>query len=464
MDSSIALFVFVIGIIALFFLDRDNSVRPSKALWLPVIFMWINGSRPISVWLGLSPLTESPTGPAAGNLLDQLVALILMVFAIIVLGHRARDVIFLLRRSWPIVLYFSFCLVSVLWSDFPGHGLMRWIKALGELVMAMILATEAQPDAALGRFFSRVGFVLLPTSVLLITYYPSLGRSYEPGLQMNTGVTTNKNGLGVLTFVLALGALWQVLRILRDRRPNRARHLLAQGGLLSVCIALLFMAHSATSGACFALGAGLMLVIALPLIRRSPVAVHVLVLTLVLCGCLTVLLGGHGEAVKAMGRHSDLTGRTEIWEVLIPMGPNPIVGAGFETFWYGPRIQIVDLQFPNINEAHNGYLEVYLNLGLFGVGLIVLILAHGYRSAVAAFRRDSVFGSLLTAYILTAAIYSITEAGFRMLNPIWFFLLLSVVTASRVIGSDKRSAAPEVAYHEEPRYQDSQRNYARGAI
>jgi exopolysaccharide production protein ExoQ len=454
MGSSIALFVFIVGIVGLFFLDRDNSVRPSKALWLPVIWMWIYGSRPISVWLGLSPLTESTTSPAASSLLDQLVAVILMVFGIFVIGHRRRDVIFLLRRSWPIALYFSYCLVSALWSDFPGQSLQRWIKALGELEMVMILATDAQPTAALGRFFSRVGFVLLPTSVLLINYYPSLGRSYQSGFQLNIGVTTNKNMLGLLAFVLALGALWQVLRLLRDRKqPNRTRHLLAQSSLLSFGVALLFMAHSATAGASFALGAAFMLVTTSPLIRRRPAAVHVLVFALVLCGGLTVLLGGQGEATKAMGRQSDLTGRTGIWEFLIPMAPNPIMGAGFEAFWYGPRIQIVALQYPDMNEAHNGYIEVYLNLGLFGVGLIALILAQGYRSAVAAFRRDPVYGSLLTAYILTAATYNITEAGFRVLDDMWFFLLLSVVTASRVIGSDKRSAAPEVVY-QQPRYEE----------
>ena len=342
----------------------------------------------------------------------------------------------------------------MLWSDFPGQSLQRWIKALGELVMVMILATDTQPTAALGRFLSRVGFVLLPTSMLLLTYYPNLGRSYESGSEMNIGVTTNKNGLGVWTFVLTLGALWQVLRVFRERKqPNRARRLLAQSSLLSLGIPLLFMAHSATSGACFVLGAGLMLATAVPLIRRRPASVHVLVLAMLLCGGLTVLFGGQGEAVKAMGRHSDLTGRTGIWEVLIPMGPNPIVGAGFETFWYGPRVQIISLIYPGINEAHNGYLEVYLNLGLFGVVLIALILTQGYRSAVAAFRRDPAFGDLLVAYVLSAVIYNITEAGFRMLNPMWFFLLLSVVTASRVIGSDKRTATLEVAY-QEPRYEE----------
>ena len=49
------------------------------------------------------------------------------------------------------------------------------------------------------------------------------------------------------------------------------------------------------------------------------------------------------------------------------------------------------------------------------------------------FRRDPALGGLLVAYVVTAVAYNITEAGFRMLSLEWFFLLLSVVAANRVI-------------------------------
>jgi O-antigen ligase len=211
--------------------------------------------------------------------------------------------------------------------------------------------------------------------------------------------------------------------------------LLAQGTLLYFGISLLFMAHSATSGASFALGAGLMLAIALRFFRARPAAVHALVLAVLLAGGLLVLLGGRAEAMKAMGRNADLTGRTEIWEMVIPMVPNSIVGAGFETFWCGPRVAKFYAMHGGItmtNEAHNGYIEMYLNLGWLGVGLIALILGQGYRRTVSAFRRDSALGALLVAYVVTAVAYNIGEAGFRMLSVSWFFLLLSVVAASRV--------------------------------
>ena len=315
--------------------------------------------------------------------------------------------------------------------------------------MVLIVVTDAQPAAALRRLFSRVGFVLLPASVLLIKYYPNLGRGFSPwgdGV-VNTGVTTNKNLLAVIVLFVALGTLWQLIALLRDKtQPNRTRRLLAQGTLLYFGISLLSTAHSATSGASFVLGAGLMLAIALPFFKGRPAAVHALVLALLLFGGLTIQLGGYAEAVKAMGRNQDLTGRREIWKMVIPMVPNSMVGAGFETFWVGPRVERFFAAYGGLdrtNEAHDGYVEVYLNLGWIGVGLIALILGQGYRRAVRAFRRDSALGALLVAYVVTAAIYNIGEAGFRMISVPWFFLLLSVVAANRVISLRDNTSEPD---------------------
>ena len=182
-----------------------------------------------------------------------------------------------------------------------------------------------------------------------------------------------------------------------------------------------------------------MLAIGRPLFRRGPAAVHVLVLTILLAGGLTVLLGGGADAARTMGRDPTLSGRTQIWEIVIPMVPNAIGGAGFETFWAGPRAKEVETKnqaaggLGGPHEAHNGYIEMYLNLGWIGVALIALVLGQGYHKAVRAFRRDPGLGALLVAYVVTAVTYNITEAGFRMLDPLWIFLLLSVIAANRII-------------------------------
>jgi len=439
MPPQVATLLFAVGIAGLFWLDRDDSVRPSKALWLPIIWLSINGSRSVSAWLGMSMAKEIPGQPPPTSPLDQLVAATLIFLGAIVLFRRGRDVIRLLRASWPVALYFSFCLVSLVWSDFPEWGFKRWVRALGDLIMVLIVASDAQPTAALKRLFSRVAFVLLPASVLLIRYYPALGMGWDVyGLQEFTGVTTNKNVLGNLTFVLALGALWRLISITRDKeQPDRRRHLLAQCVVLAFAIDLLFTAHCATATASFIFGAGLMLATSLRPIRHRPAAVHALVLAIVLVGGLTELLGGRAAVTEALGRKPDLTGRTEIWKIVIPLAPNPIGGAGFETFWVGPRVAKVYQLVGGVemtNEAHNGYIEVYLNLGWLGLGCIALILLQGYGKVVNVFRRDSALGALLLAYVVTVVAYSISEAAFRMLGLEWFFLLLSVFAASAATG------------------------------
>ena len=189
--------------------------------------------------------------------------------------------------NWPIILYFCYGLISVIWSDYPDVSLKRWIKATGDIVMALIVVTDAQPVVALRRLFSRVGFILLPLSLLFIKYYPYLGRKYNAwtGEQSNTGVTTDKNLLGVTTYVLTLGALWQVIRLWRESSlPNRSRQLVAQCTMLGFGIWILFTSNSATSLSCFMLAAFIMLVTGLPRIRGRPAAVHAMVLTLVLLG------------------------------------------------------------------------------------------------------------------------------------------------------------------------------------
>jgi exopolysaccharide production protein ExoQ len=437
MNPSLATLVYALGIVGLFYLNRDKSDHTSRALWIPVIWFWIIGSRAVSVWLGGAPPTQTVGAQADGNPIDALIFQLLLASGLVVLARRGHRPLSAMAANWPIVWYFAYCLMSVVWSDYPDISIKHWFKATGDVVMALVVVTDAQPVVALRRLFSRVAFVLLPASTLLIKYYPYLGRGYDSwtGQQNVHGVTTDKNLLGVSTYFLALGTLWQVLRLWRNSSlPNRVRQLLAQCALLGVGVWNLFTANSATCELCFILGAFLMLVTGSRRIRGRRAAVHATVLTLVLLGGLVKIAGADAAMFRALGRKPDLTGRADIWPLLIPMAPNALLGAGFETFWLGPRLQKVWGAFPNlyINEAHNGYIEVYLQLGVVGIILIVLILVHGYRRSVAAFRIDPDLGSLMLAYVLTSAIYSYTEAGFRMLDYAWSFLLLAIIGASRI--------------------------------
>jgi exopolysaccharide production protein ExoQ len=439
MGAQLALLICSLGVAGLFYLDRDQSVPNSKALWLPVIWIWIAGSRAVSVWFGDGGGSSAALASSLdGSPMDAAVFQVLIAAGILVLFLRRRRASALLKASGPLLLYFAYCMISTSWSAFHGPAFKRWIKDVGDLVMVLVIVTDPRPIAALRRLYSRIGFILLPFSVALIRY-TDLGRGYDPdGGPENTGVTTNKNSLGLIVYLVSLGALWNVRALLMDKEaPNRTRRLVAQCTLLTFGVVLLQMAHSATSIACFLLGAGLMLATSLPAIRTRPNKVHALCLGIFLAGGLLMLFGGQSLVTSALGRKSNLSGRTDIWKACLNAVQNPLIGSGFESFWNTNIEKVADglrgyWQIHNLVSAHNGYIEVYLDLGFVGLCLISMILVIGYLRAGEAFQRDPQFGSLILAYIITSAFYSITEAGFRVLAPSWIFLLLAVISANGV--------------------------------
>ncbi|MCZ2075316.1 MAG: O-antigen ligase family protein [Bryobacterales bacterium] len=437
MSTPLAMLLCSAGVVVLFYLDRYSSVRSSRALWVPVIWIGLAGSRPASMWFGMAPTTQSAN--VDGSPVDAAIFGVLLAIGLIVVVARRRQTTRYLPLIRLILTYSLYCLISVAWSPVPVPAFKRWIKDFGDVVMVLIICTDPLPLEALGRLYSRIGFILFPFSVALIRY-TTIGRAWNnDGLLTNVGVTTNKNMLGLIVFVISLGVLWNVRRLLvNEHEPNRRRRLLSQGILLAFGIYLLSIAHSSTSMACFLLGSGLVLATHLRAIGRRPSRVYALGLAILCAGGLALLLGGAEDTASAFGRDATFSGRTNIWAALIPAASNPIIGAGFESFWNSPNVVIAHraLALDNwyhpegLNEAHNGYLEVYLNLGWIGVCFIVLILATGFSRATRVLSRDVELGSLTLSYIICGAIYSVTEAGFRTLNPMWIFLLFAVVSVS----------------------------------
>lgn len=191
-----------------------------------------------------------------------------------------------------------------------------------------------------------------------------------------------------------------------------------------------------TSLSCFLLATSLIAATSLRAIAARPWFVHLLVAIIISVPLSVVYFGASAAALETMGRDPTLTGRTEVWHEVVGMAPNSLFGAGFESFWLGPRLaKIWELHWWHPNEAHNGYIEVFLNLGWTGVILLGIVVVAGYRNVVAALRQDSQGKGLRLAYFVAGVIFNFTESAFKALSPIWIFFLL----AATAIPKDPKS-------------------------
>lgn len=408
---------------------RDVRERPpvTGALWIPLLWMLIIGSRFVSEWLSLGGTFDTPSDLAEGSPLDRGVFLGLELAGLYVLYRRRISWSTVISRNVWLAIFLAYCALSLLWSEFPLVAFKRWVKVLGHPIMALIVATEPDPREAVLRLMKRSAYVLVPFSIMLIKYYPELGRGFGrwTGEAFNTGVTTNKNALGYVGLLLGFFFFWHLVTTLRGRKGPAWRNELLLGGTFLCMIAwLLYMANSATSLMALMVGISTVLFLGLRSVNKRHVGVYLVTGLLLLSG-VELVFGVIDTAIQAVGRDATLTGRVELWEGLLRFHVNPLLGAGFESFWLGERAEVLWARYWwRPNQAHNGYLETYLNLGWVGVILLAGWIFAAFRKAHRTLLSDFSFGRFQMGLLAIVVVYNYTEATFKALHLVWFALYI----------------------------------------
>ena len=303
--------------------------------------------------------------------------------------------------------------------------------------MVLLVWTEPQPVQAVKRLLIRAAYVLIPLSILFCRYFP-FGRAYGTwtGELTYTGVLQDKNGLAQICLVFGLAAIWQLLKLFGDgqKRSRHAPHIIAHCAVLVMVAYLFMLADSVTSRSCMVLATLALLAARWRLFTKTRVMIHLLVLVLVIVPLCVTILGASPDALRAMGRDSTLTDRTLIWAWVIKLVPNNLIGAGYGSFWLGKRL---DLMVQNVThtwvpyQAHNGYLDIFANLGWVGVALLGLVVSYGYLRIIRLWRRTHPAGDLMLAYFVVGVVSNLTEASFfRNMFPIWLVFMLAITMPS----------------------------------
>ncbi|HEY0035861.1 MAG TPA: O-antigen ligase family protein, partial [Longimicrobium sp.] len=137
------------------------------------------------------------------------------------------------------------------------------------------------------------------------------------------------------------------------------------------------------------------------------------------------------QILTGMGKDPTLTGRTDIWDALITsIGQQPLLGYGYNGYWLGkegPAAETLAAIGWETPSAHNGFLEVCLQLGLVGMGIVLFLYLGWFRRAFAAIRRtttsDGLWPAVYAAFIL---LYNLTESVLLERNNLYWVLFVAV--------------------------------------
>jgi exopolysaccharide production protein ExoQ len=331
-----------------------------------------------------------------------------------------------------LLLLVTLAALSFVWSAVPDLTLRRTVALLGTTLFSIYIASRF----SLKQLLQLIGWtciVIVVSSIVVALLMPSDGVMQEIHIGAWRGVFDHKNTLGrMMTFSAVVFVLLYINQSMR-------RWLSVLGILLALFA--MFMAQSATAMVVL-VGTLLMLPLLQVLRWRSNAAIIVAILVVLLGGfAVTYVWANTEEVLSSLGRDVTLTGRTELWQLSFEaVQARPWLGYGYSAFWVGWRGESAHIWvrvFWEPPHAHNGWLELLLNLGFGGLTLFIasLIVAISYSIKYLRLQNaDCVFWPLM--FFTFLMLVNISEATFLGSRNI-FWVVQVAITLQVIVGFNK---------------------------
>lgn len=385
---------------------------------------------------GATPLdvgrSASLTTGGDSNRTLLILNLLVLCSTLLLAFSKLPSLLRMLTRMRLLLVLHIFALASTVWSVERLISFRSGVYLFMYLVAAAYIATRFEYEELvwmLGKTLTLLALASIPGQYLLPSVPTSSGQW--------TGVFQHKDGLGL---AMVIGIVSLVLA----RKPWT----LIRMSSIALCFALLCLSRS--------LGPFLWLVTAVASLaflrsrgRARPIMLIALLGPIVI---LPIAVPNFLAVVTGMlGKDPTLTGRTEVWAIVIRMIlVHPLLGYGAGAFW-STEAQMVHVLVGNWSphHAHNGYLDICLNLGIVGLALVLIILVDIFRRTrdpQSEASHDA--GEWLFTVAMVIMVLAVSEVTFLQVSISWFVLLLAYISHWRAVEMSAAEPDPDfwIAY------------------
>lgn len=373
-------------------------------------------------------LYEIRTGNHAVNSLEgnsDVIAsfFIIYIITLFLVFLRWKKFIRVVTERKLLLVLIGIALASVFWSVSPELTLRRSFALVGTTLFGFYLATRYSLKEQFRLLTWALGIAMV-LSVLLALLLPSYGIHQGgdfPGSWK--GIYTHKNTLGFnmgfSVCVFALLAFW-----------GGKYRLLGWVGFILAAI-LLLLSTSKTPLLC-----ALTVLALLPLYSilrwRYTLSFFFFAIAVMINVIFSTLLLNNAESILgAFGRDLTLTGRTQLWTVVVGMiQKRPWLGYGYTAFWLGwegesQHVWTAITWHPDY--SHNGYLELALQLGLLGIVVFGIDFLFCFIRALTVAGVSKTAAEMFPLAFLTFFLpFSISESIILKQNSIFWVLYVSL--------------------------------------
>jgi exopolysaccharide production protein ExoQ len=388
----------------------------------------------------------------AGNVTFQAVTLAIYSIGLLyLLAERAR-LPRLLAGNWIMLTLTGLALFSALWSYYPEATFRRAFALLLTTTFAYYLVLRYTPRELL----QLIAWALLlgaALSLVVVILYPN-STIYRGGPLAGSwmGSFGHKNRLGRM---MALAVVIFTLLLLEQGGKTRWFN---WAGLF-LCGFMLATSQSRTAWI-----TTVVLLLFIPTLRflrgaRLPMSLRLGSLMILGFAAVMAVTQFLVIGLEAVGRDLTFTGRTTIWTHAVVAGMNhPMLGAGYRAFWTPEGASYVYARiWAVIGNGHNGYLDVWLEMGSLGLGLFLVMFITSFKRAYARLvfgqakpgsGSGDIAGLFYPLILLYSLIYSLTEKFLLEQSELTWVLILTTLLylTPRSLPGVRRSPVPAYVY------------------
>jgi exopolysaccharide production protein ExoQ len=350
---------------------RTQTLPAWEEAYILLALAFVTGSlEPILISFGGVGASLTESSPA--NLYSALAVYSVAIGLMLLQPAEAWRTI---RREPLLLLLFALPLVSTFWSD-DGSVTFR----------------RATANAMTGAFCVYLALRLTPKDLLralLVVLFLGGIASFAitvlaPSLAIGHGIVNQGSWSGIYGHKALLGRVCAIaFFVALCVEPRNVYEMIMRWTTLTMFVVLAYFSQSRASWAMMALGLCVAFVLLFWRSRRLSASLKIVVSASVALIIIVGVLVSADAILQAIGRNETLSGRTKLWSGAIAVAEerHPILGAGYRNFWTEDSAAGVRSYIANWAElpghGHNGYLDIWLELGIPGALLFLAFLAQG---------------------------------------------------------------------------------------
>ncbi len=378
-------------------------------------------------FVGVHPLADaSASARVDGSLGDRLAVMGLFALALVVLGSRWERGLVCLTSNPGQIFIVGFALFSAIWSDFPDLTARRALLLIFLTTIVLALAAGVEDMRRFHSFLFLALTLIVGANLAACAVIPTRAIS-EIGAN---GLYAQKNVAGIVAMIATIVGFGWLL-------GAQSLHSVLRGAIaLGLIVAFLILTRSKTSIDLTLVGLTLMAFFAFaerfgPRFILAALSMSLLAAAALLASFAAVDFDAH-HALKVVMSDTSFTGRDQLWAFALDEAQKRYWwGHGYGAFWdvgyaNDPILRVetgswlASTEVGVINQAHNGYLELWLELGLpvtivATVTLLKAIGVGGYRAIFGGgSRQDRAAVGALAMLLLLHVLHNFTEATLFM--------------------------------------------------